>query len=67
MKYIILEAGDIRDLSKLVNLKIAEGWTPKGGVSNYVYYKFNQYNSPLEIKYNWFIQALVLESNPHER
>jgi hypothetical protein len=56
-EYIIVESSGMTDLVKLVNKKLAAGWTLYGSPCTYIYHETagngNVYS------YNWFAQAMV--------
>ena len=51
MQYKILESKEVKELEKLVNAAIQEGWRPIGGVTYTLYVEF------------WCAQALVKGEN----
>lgn len=51
MQYIILEAGNIVELARLVQEYISNGWEPQGGVSA----------ASNQVTVWWYYQAMVLK------
>lgn len=57
MEYIIIQGGDLADLSKQVTAHIEQGWRPQGGVCSFDIHERDGYgNTFINL---WFCQALV--------